>query len=113
MTVLVVEPMKIPYLKEIDGTLESMQKLVEGSIEVIYPFADHVAVVCNEEGKLGGFPINRDLYYDGNIVDVLCGTFFICGLGDTDFASLSPDLIEKYERLFKHQQVCIRRENDM
>lgn len=51
--ILVVEPMKKPYEKEIDGSLASMQKLVGGTIEAVYPFPeDAVALVCHGEGKL-------------------------------------------------------------
>ena len=50
MKVLVVEPLKECYAKEIGG-LEEMQALVGGYIQAVYPFEDPVAVVCNEEGK--------------------------------------------------------------
>ena len=52
MTILVVEPMKPPTVQEIDSSLESMQKIVGGDIEAVYPFDDPVAIVCNEEGKM-------------------------------------------------------------
>lgn len=41
MKVLVVEPMKECYTKEING-LEEMQALVGGYIQAIYPFPDTV-----------------------------------------------------------------------
>ena len=40
MKILVVEPLREPYVKEIDGSLESMQKIVGGLIQAIYPFDD-------------------------------------------------------------------------
>lgn len=46
MKVLVVEPMKKCYTKEING-LDEMQALVGGYIQAIYPFPDKAAVVCN------------------------------------------------------------------
>ena len=52
MKVLIVEPGKHPYEKEIDSCLESLQKNVGGYIEAIYPFEDLVALVCDEEAKL-------------------------------------------------------------
>ena len=61
MTILVVEPMKPPTVQEIDGSLESMQRIVGGDIEAVYPFDDPVAIVCNEEGKMLGLPMNRAL----------------------------------------------------
>jgi len=78
MKILVVEPMKEPYAKEIQGTLEEMQAIVGGYIQAVYPFEDPVAVVCNDEGKLMGLPYNRLLRDDsGRPYDVLCGTFFV------------------------------------
>lgn len=47
MTILVVEPMKTPTVQEIDGSLESMQRIVGGDIEAVYLFDDPVALVCN------------------------------------------------------------------
>ena len=83
MNVLVVEPYKEPYEKEIDPGLESLQHEVGGDIEAIYPFDDPVAVICNDEGKLEGLPLNRSLRdEDGEIYDVLCGTFLVVGLGE-------------------------------
>ena len=54
IAVLVVEPGKEPYVKEIDSGLKSLQHEVGGCIEAIYPYEDPVALVCNEEGKLEG-----------------------------------------------------------
>ena len=48
MTVLVVEPRKEPYLKEIDPGLHSLQAEVGGDIAASYPFSDPVGLVCNE-----------------------------------------------------------------
>ena len=59
--VLVVEPMKAPYEKEIDDGLRSLQTEVGGSIQAVYPFEEEVALVMNEEGKLEGLPLNRAL----------------------------------------------------
>ena len=49
MKVIIVEPFTNPYTKEIKGDLESMQRIVGGYIEAVYPFDDpDVALVCNE-----------------------------------------------------------------
>jgi hypothetical protein len=104
MNVLVVEPEKVPCEAEIDGSLESMQKLVGGTIEAVYPFEDHVALVCNDEGKLNGLPLNRKL----EDYDIIAGTFFICGLGEDDFTSLQPDLMDKYRNKFAKAELFMR-----
>lgn len=93
--------MKEPYEKEIQGTLEKMQAIVGGYIQAVYPFEDPVAVVCNDEGKLMGLPYNRLLKDDtGRPYDVLCGTFFVAGLGEENFISLPDRLMEKYKAMY-------------
>ena len=61
MKVLVIKPENKPQVQEIDGTLESMQSLVGGTIQAIYPFEDQVALICNDEGKLLHLQMNRAL----------------------------------------------------
>ena len=80
MKILVVEPLKAPYEQEIDGSLASMQAVVGGLIQLLYPFEDpELALICNDEGKLMGLPWNRALRdEDGRIYDVVAGTFFLC-----------------------------------
>lgn len=48
MKVLVVEPGYAPYEKDIEG-LHGMQEVVGGTITAIYPFAEPVAVVGNDD----------------------------------------------------------------
>ena len=100
MKVLVVEPLKPCYVREIEG-LDAMQKLVGGDIEAVYPFDDPVAVVVNEEGKLLGLPYNRPLLDEQNVpYDIVCGTFFVAGLGSESFTSLTDDQIRRYKEMF-------------
>ena len=109
MTVLAVLPGKAPERIELDGSLESMQEFVGGTIQALYPFPDPVAIVCNDDGKLMGLEHNRALRDDsGNIYDILCGPFFICGLGEEDFTSLPEDLLQKYAKLFQHPELFLR-----
>lgn len=108
ITVLVVEPEKVPYVKEIDLGLQSLQSEVEGWIQTVYPFDDPVALICNEEGKLMGLPLNRALRDDkGRIYDVVAGTFLLTGLSEENFASLSPELTAKYEKRFRRPELFI------
>ena len=106
MTVLVVEPMKEPYVKQIASGLRALQAEVNGDIAASYPFADPVALVVNDEGKLIGLDLNRSLRDDhGEIYDIVAGTFLVVGLGEEDFTSLSPDMIQKYTEHFKHPEL--------
>lgn len=108
MKVLIVEPLKAPCATEIDGSLESMQNIVGGLIQVIYPFDDPVALVCNDEGKLIGLPLNRLLADgDGRAYDIIAGIFFLCAAPtDSDsFESLTEEQIRKYTDYYKGQMV--------
>ena len=103
MQVLVVEPERRPEVKEIDGSLRSMQEVVGGWIQALFPFDEPLALVCNDEGKLMNLPANRGLRdKNGQIYDIVCGTFFLCGApSDSDhFTSLTPEQIERYRERF-------------
>ena len=113
MKVLIVEPLKEPYVKDIDRGLESMQSIVGGLIQAIYPF-DHpeIALICNDEGKLMGLPLNRALFdKDGKIVDIISGTFFLCSApaDGENFESLTDEQIEKYKKRFEALEIYITR----
>ena len=106
MTVLVVEPMKEPYVKEIDPGLHALQAEVGGDIAASYPFDDPVGLVLNDEGKLIGLDLNRSLRDEhGEIYDIVAGTFLVVGLGPESFASLPPDMIQKYTEQFKRPEL--------
>lgn len=110
INVLICEPLTAPYMKEIDSSLESLQATVGGGlIQAIYPFEDQVALVCNEEGKINGMTLNRAVYGDeGQMLDIIAGTFFICGLTEDSFGSLTPELAEKYGNLFQYPEIFVR-----
>ena len=110
INVLICEPLTAPYMKEIGSELESLQATVGGGlIQAIYPFEDQVALVCNDEGKINGMTLNRAVYGDeGQMLDIIAGPFFICGLTEDSFESLSPELAEKYANLFYHPEIFVR-----
>ena len=103
MQVLVIEPERRPEVKEIDGSLKSMQEVVGGWIQALFPFDEPLALVCNDEGKLMNLPANRGLRdKNGQIYDIVCGTFFLCGAPSNSdhFTSLTPEQIERYRERF-------------
>lgn len=107
MRVLIVEPGTVPYLKEIEDTLEAEQEIVDGLIQVTYPFDDEVAIVCNDEGKLLGLPLNRGLYSEGKLYDIIAGTFMVCGLSEYDLASIDDKNAMKFYEVFKYPELVI------
>jgi hypothetical protein len=106
--VVMLIPGEPANVADIDLTLEDMQKVVDGCIEVVYPFSDPVALVCNEEGKVIHLPLNRALRDDdGNVYDIVAGTAFICGFGEEDFTGLTDELAFKYCEMFKMPQTFL------
>lgn len=101
MKILVLEPQKTPYEKEIGDDISEMQKIVGGLIEPIYFEPKNDAIVfCNEEFLLHDFAPNR---FVGNVL--VHGTFFVVGntrneYGEWESCSLTDEQIEKYTEQF-------------
>lgn len=93
MRVVVLEPGKLPEIRDIENDLATMQGIVGGSIEVVQceKYPDFV-IVCNEKGKTRGLEPNVP-----NYADVIFGTCFICGLDDDDFVGFAE---------WKAQEIC-------
>ncbi len=109
MKILRVEPEKSPEIVDMEGTLEALQAAVGGYIEAVYPWDAPVAIVCNDDGKFNGMQPNRALYNeDGEIMDIIAGTFLIVGLTDDNFAELSDELAEKYAALLGTPEAFLR-----
>lgn len=109
MKVVICEPNKNARIAEIGNELEDMQEVVGGYIEAVYPWEDEVAIVCNDEGKFNGCEPCRALYDDdGNMYDIVFGTFFICGCSGEDFDSLSDEMINKYKEMFNKAETYCR-----
>lgn len=115
ITVLVVEPGKVPYTKEIGDDWRAFQAEVGGTFQIIYPGYDPVGLVCNDDGKLLGLPLNRGLLDDdGELYDVVAGTFFLVGLGvGGTTVSLTEEQIRKYEQRFHDPEQFIRVNNKL
>ena len=109
MEVLLVEPGKEARIAEIGNDLKSLQAAVGGYIEAAYPWDDPVAIVCNDDGKFNGLAPNRAIYdTDGEIVDIIAGTFLIVGLTDDNFGDLPDELARKYANLFAVPECFLR-----
>ena len=116
LRVLVVEPLRAPYSRELPNTLEEMQKLVGGTIQAIYPFEEPVALICHDEGKLLGLPPNRALRDENGVLyDIVCGTFFLCAAPpDSDsFESLSEEHLVRYAARFHPLELFLAKEREV
>ncbi|MCF2661506.1 DUF3846 domain-containing protein [Pseudoflavonifractor phocaeensis] len=111
MRVLIVEPGRAPYEKEIPSGLAAMQNIVGGLIQALYPFEEPVALICNDEGKLLGLPMNRALRESrtGKPYDIVCGTFLLCGASpdEEDFISLTDEQLRNYKAVFAKPELFL------
>lgn len=111
MRILLIEPLLPPREVEILGTLESMQALVGGTIQAVFPFEDPIALICNDDGKLLNLPLNRALRNpdNGEIYDVVAGAFFLCGAPPDaeNFTDLTPDQVTAYMAKFHNPEQFI------
>lgn len=106
LTILVVEPGKPPYPRQIPDTLQAMQEIVGGDIDATYPYEDPVALVFNSGGKFAGLQPNRLLRLEnGEPYNVVCATFFLAGPGGETFVSLTPEQLQKYESLCSREML--------
>ncbi len=99
--VLVVEPGKAPYAKQIENDYRAMQKLVDGCIEFVPLPEPDCHLYCNDEGKLNGLPGNRRLDHG----DIICGTFIICADdGEGNDTSLNDKQLQYYTERFQEPE---------
>jgi hypothetical protein len=99
---LVIEPGKEGYVKEIDHTLENLQEVVGGYIQGI-SLEPGVEMICNEEGlPLKLEPNRRVVANMGNyqLDTIIHGTFCVVGMGGDDYCSLSDEKIKEYTEKF-------------
>lgn len=112
MKILKIDPGEKPEIMDIENSLESMQSLVGGMIQAVYPFEEPVALICNDEGKLMGLEYNRALRHpeSGTIYDIVCGTMFLCGApADSDqFTDLTAEQLSYYSDYYKEPEVFLK-----
>lgn len=118
MDVVILEPGKKARIGKVGKSLEDMQRFVSGYIEAVYPFKEEAAIICNEEGKIEGLPLNRALRLNmggetdsDEIYDVISGKAFICGLGDSSFESLSKENLQHFKELFLQPEIFVQEGN--
>lgn len=107
--VIKVEPRKEPEVVMLKNEYKDLSVAVGGLIQVVYPYSDKVGLMLNDEGKLLGMEPNRSLKdEDGNTYDIIAGTFYVVGLDEENFGSLSDELIEKYMKEFKQPYMYVQ-----
>ena len=79
-----------PMVCEVENTLEELQMIVGGNIEV-YAAMPGVVVICNEMGRLYGLPLNAQICGENFV-----GTVVIAGIDGEDFADVPDCMIKMY-----------------
>lgn len=109
ITVVLVEPGKLARIAHIGTSLSELQAAVGGNIEPFYPYEEEVCIVCDDEGKICGKPLNRAIYNeDGTIMDIMAGTFFICDCSTPSFGSLNEEQQQRFLTQFKYPEQFIK-----
>ena len=73
-----------------------------------------VSTVCNEEGKLLGLEPDRAIRNEErDILDIISGTFFICGLRENDFDSLTEEQMIYYSNQFRNPETFLWNGNNL
>ena len=111
--VLKVAPFTAPEVCVLENHLKALQEAVSieaddvGLIEVVGLEDERACIVCNEEGKLIGLPLNRWIGHD-----IISGIFYVVGQDENgNFASLSEDQIRHYSERFRDIEYFMRGEN--
>ena len=99
--VLIKEPGKEPYEKEIEDTLDNLQEIVGGYIGCVeMPGVKNVDLYVNEEGKLNKLPGN---FWLPEYEDCACGTVYMVGFDPEtgDNISITDNQIKKCKKYIK------------
>lgn len=105
--VLKIEPHKEPQVIHIKNSLESLQKEVNGYLEIVV-LSPTAMMVFNEEGKIIGLEGNRRFNND-----VIVGNIIIAGIDDNrDTCSLSDAELKTYMERFKQPEEISQEEID-
>ena len=111
--VLKVAPFVAPEVCLLDNHLRALQEAVSigadyvGLIEVVGLEDERACILCNEEGKLIGLPLNRWIGHD-----VIAGVFYVVGQDENgNFTSLSEEQIAYYKKKFEYAEYFISDES--
>ncbi len=97
INVLVVEPGKDPCPAQVPNTFEAFEEIVGGPVDTGCYLPQRVIMVCQENGREKGLPVNRAHPGTG---ENIFGTFLLCGFEDNSLISLTADQQAKFQRLF-------------
>ena len=105
MKILVVEPNKKPYIKDIESSLEALEKIVGAPLGLIYHSLEDYSIVvaCDATNKIKAMPFNRSLVdEEGKLCDVIQGTFCLVNTANKgkDMINLTDEQINEYKQKY-------------
>lgn len=106
LRVVVVEPGKPAYEKQIGTGYRALSKEVGGLIECVNYHGDGTLIVCNDEGKLRGMEGNRR-FSNGSVI---AGPFVVVGTAGEDIRSLTDQEVQKYLQVYDQPHQISQRE---
>lgn len=100
--VVLVKPGEAPQVVTVKDELKAYQELVGGNIEIVHAtdWGDNAILVCNEEGRILELPINYMVALGNGLFTNIRGPFFIVGVEDENFVSLSKSQKARYVSWF-------------
>ena len=75
------------HVTAVSNTLENLQRTVGGNIEVFRPARDY-AIICNEEGKIFGLPVNCSCFGETFVGDII-----VVGVDGSEFVDVPGSVI--------------------
>lgn len=92
ISAIIIEPGKDPRMETIHNELHTLQRLVDGYIEVC-PLAEDMVMIINEEGKLRHLPQN---FWMKVVGDYIVGTAVFVGVDGDEFDNVPVTLSALY-----------------
>lgn len=84
---------KIGHVTYISNTLENLQKIVGGRIEVVHTGISGLILILDEEGKLKEY--QKNFLIGGRMFpDLVVGTAVLCGVSDDNFADVPINMAQ-------------------
>ena len=92
MKVLLIKPMEHPQVVDIENSLKEFYRILDCDC-----ITECAALVTDDNGLFTEKPFSR---YIPELEQPIKGNFFICGLGEEDFAELPQDLLQRFRERF-------------
>ena len=122
--VIVVEPGCFPYYRRLENSVEAMQELLGGPLEIYSPEPGTAIVMLQDAMANEGTVLNRGIrnykgsdpsliaYSDisflaGTTISVIGGIFLLCGLDESGFCTLPDQKMEALKSRFYYPETFI------